>query len=339
MTEWKNLTKDEQVAALQQVAGQKHIPPQAVEKDLWVTTLLQVVFSLSFADKLVFKGGTSLSKVFGRIERFSEDIDLAIDRTYFGLEGDLTKKQLKKLRKASSTFVRDEFLHELQEALLRFDLDGLKVTAEPDGEGDATYPEPRKIFIEYQSLFRESIDYIRPRVMLEVGARSLIEPTTEVKIRSLVEQAFPDVKTAVVEPLIATAVIEKTFLEKAFLLHELFTTGAGAHADRKSRHLYDLEKMMDEGFAAAAIYNDELWETISHHRQVFTSMRDVDYTPDIRRRIVLVPPQAFQKEWKEDYETMQSTMVFGKAPEFDELMARMKELEARFRMVKFMVQG
>ena len=80
MTEWKNLTKDEQVAALQQVAGQKHIPPQAAEKDLWVTTLLQVVFSLPFADKLVFKGGTSLSKVFGKIERFSEDIDLAIDR-------------------------------------------------------------------------------------------------------------------------------------------------------------------------------------------------------------------------------------------------------------------
>ena len=86
MTEWKNLTKDEQVAALQQVAGQKHIPPQAAEKDLWVTTLLQVVFSLPFAEKLVFKGGTSLSKVFGKIERFSEDIDLAIDRTYFGLE-------------------------------------------------------------------------------------------------------------------------------------------------------------------------------------------------------------------------------------------------------------
>ena len=165
-------------------------------------------------------------------------------------------------------------MHELQEALLRFGLEELKVTAEPDGEGDATYPEPRKLFIEYQSLFRESIDYIRPRVMLEVGARSLIEPTTEVRINSLVEQVFPDVQTAVVNPLIATAVIEKTFLEKAFLLHELFTTGAGAHAGRKSRHLYDLEKMMDECFAVAAIGNDELWETISHHRQVFTSMRD-----------------------------------------------------------------
>ena len=81
-----------------------HISPQAVEKDLWVTIILQMVFALPFADKLVFKGGTSLSKVFGMIERFSEDIDLAIDRSYFGIEGDLTKKQLKRLRKLSSTF-------------------------------------------------------------------------------------------------------------------------------------------------------------------------------------------------------------------------------------------
>ena len=331
MTEWRELTRDERVAALQQVAGLRHIPPQAVEKDLWVTVILQVVFSLPFAEHLVFKGGTSLSKVFGKIERFSEDIDLAIDRTYFGLEGDLTKKQLKKLRKVSSTFVRDEFSGALKEALQRYGMDGLSVAAEPDGEGDATYPEPRKVYIEYESLFKDAIGYIRPRVMLEIGARSLIEPTMEATVRSLIEEGFPDVRTAVVNPLISTAVIEKTFLEKAFLLYELFTTGAGVHANRKSRHLYDLERMMDEPFAAEAIRNDDLWEAISHHRQVFTSMRDVDYTPDIRRRIVLVPPKDFLKEWEEDYEAMRGTMVFGTSLEFKALIERMKELEGRFR--------
>ena len=289
MINWRELTKDEQIAALQNVAGAKHIPPQAVEKDLWVTTILQIVFSLPFADSLVFKGGTSLSKVFGKIERFSEDIDLAIDRTYFGLEGDLTKKQLKKLRK-----------------------------------------EPRKIFIEYPSLFRESLDYIKPRVMLETGARSLIEPTTSVQVKSLVETAFPDVCTASVNPFIPTAVIEKTFLEKVFLLHELFTTNAGWHANRKSRHLYDLEKMMDEPFAEPTIHNDELWESISHHRQVFTSMRDVDYTPDVRKRIVLVPPADFMKEWRDDYEAMRSTMVFGPSLAFNALIERLHLLEERF---------
>lgn len=332
MTAWKDLSKDEQVAALQQVAGMMHISPQAVEKDLWVTIILQMVFALPFADKLVFKGGTSLSKVFGMIERFSEDIDLAIDRSYFGIEGDLTKKQLKRLRKLSSTFVRDTLFSELRDSLHHNGFDELEVKAEPDGEGDATYPEPRKIFIEYPSLFGERNDYLKPRVMLEVGARSLFEPTTKAQVSSLVEQAFPDVCSSVVNPMITTAVIEKTFLEKAFLLHELFSTNAGILANRKSRHLYDLEKMMDQSFAAKAIGNDALWETISHHRQVFTSMRDVDYTPDIRERIMLVPPQNLMKEWKDDYEAMRGTMVFGASLDFEALMERMEELQRRFRV-------
>ena len=185
-------------------------------------------------------------------------------------------------------------------------------------------------FIEYPSLFRESLDYIKPRVMLETGARSLIEPTTSVQVKSLVETAFPEVCTASVNPFIPTAVIEKTFLEKVFLLHELFTTNAGWHANRKSRHLYDLEKMMDEPFAEPTIHNDELWESISHHRQVFTSMRDVDYTPDVRKRIVLVPPADFMKDWRDDYEAMRSTMVFGPSLAFNALIERLHLLEERF---------
>ena len=333
MTNWRDLTKDEQIAALQNVAGAKHIPPQAVEKDMWVTTILQIVFSLPFAGCLVFKGGTSLSKVFGKIERFSEDIDLAIDRSYFGLAGDLTKKQMKNLRKLSSSFVRDTFLKELLDAFDHHGLEELSAVAQPDGEGDAKYPEPRQIFIEYSSLFHESIDYIKPRVLLEISARSLMEPTLDTQVQSLVERAFPEVSTRVVNPQISTAAIEKTFLEKAFLLHELFTTNAGWRANRKSRHLYDLEKMMDEPFVEATIHNDALWESISHHRQVFTSMRDVDYSPDIRKRIVLVPPTDLMKEWKDDYEAMRGTMVFGASLAFDDLIERLRQLEERFHHI------
>lgn len=331
MIHWSELNRDEKIAALQNVAGTKHIPPQAVEKDMWVTTILQVVFTLPYADKLVFKGGTSLSKVFGKIQRFSEDIDLAIDRIQFGLEGDLTKKQLKKLRKASSTFVRDTFLNDLQAAFSKYSLNDLQAEAEPDGEGDDTYPEPRKIFIEYQSLFPETLDYVRPRVMLEIGARSLIEPTVSTEVKSIVSECLADMETALVNPLIATAVIEKTFLEKAFLLHELFSTNAGYQANRKSRHLYDLERMMDEPFAIKAITDDELWNTISHHRQIFTSMKDVDYTPDIRKRIVLIPPIAFMDEWRRDYEAMRGAMIFGDSLPFDKLIDRIKVLQERFR--------
>lgn len=136
MTNWNELSNNEKIAAIQNVAGIKHIPPQAVEKDLWVTILLQMVFTTPFADKIVFKGGTSLSKVFGKIDRFSEDIDLALDRTLFGVEGDITKKQLKKLRKDSSLFVNDTFLKELGKVVMENGYKDLVITAEPNGEGD-----------------------------------------------------------------------------------------------------------------------------------------------------------------------------------------------------------
>lgn len=90
---------------------------------------------------------------------------------------------------------------------------------------------------------------------------------------------------------------------------------------------------MDEPFVEPAIHNNALWESISHHRQVFTSMRDVDYTPDIRKRIVLVPPTNYIKEWKNDYEAMRGTMVFGSSIAFEDLIERLHQLEVRFHKI------
>ena len=101
------LPPNEQRNALSQAAIFQKLPKQAVEKDLWVTAIIQICFSLPCADSLVFKGGTSLSKAWGLISRFSEDIDLAIDRKVFEYEGDLTKRQIKKLRKASRLIIKN----------------------------------------------------------------------------------------------------------------------------------------------------------------------------------------------------------------------------------------
>lgn len=120
-------------------------------------------------------------------------------------------------------------------------------------------------------------------------------------------------------------------VEKDFLLHELFTTAGGQRANRKSRHLYDLEKMMDKDFAKRAINDDALWESIRHHREVFTPINGVDYTPDVRKRICLVPTTDVIDEWMQDYQTMQSSMIYGKVLSFKELLDRMNELEKRFK--------
>ena len=337
MADFYALSDESKRVAVEQTAIKHGLSNQIIEKDLWVSTLLEIIFTLPFADKLVFKGGTSLSKVWGLIDRFSEDIDLAVDRSLFGLEGDLTVRQLKQLRKKSSLFVSNEFCEELKKAVKQYELETyLTIEAQPNGEGDKTYPEPRQIYIKYKSLFDAELSYVKPQIILETGARSLFEPTRKAAVNSMVATEFPNIRTSVAKADITTAVAAKTFLEKAFLLHELFTTNACHRAERKSRHLYDLERMMDKEFAVNAIKDDDLWNTIHHHREIFTHMRDVDYSPDIRDRIVLVPPAEHYQTWADDYADMQSSMIYGDSVSFDTLILRTKELERRFkrRLVK-----
>lgn len=326
------LTQSQQNTVLEQAAAKLSLPKQAIEKDLWVTTILQLLFTLPCAESIVFKGGTSLSKVWGMINRFSEDIDLAIDRNIFELDGDLTKKQVKKLRKASSVFVRDELFRQLADAIKHSPLSGLcELEAQPDGEGDNTYPEPRSIFIKYKSVFEDKLDYIAPMVKIEAGSRSLLEPTNSAVIYSLIEQALPSIGTCIADVAVRTAIAEKTFLEKSFLLHELFSVNSVIPAKRRSRHIYDLHMMMQKGIADKAIHDDELWNTIHHHRSTLTSMYGVDYTPDIRDRIQLVPPTESTQSWKQDYDEMLGSMIFDNPPTFDEIIASMRMLEELFR--------
>ena len=211
MNNYFQLSKEQQQVVLTQAANKTGLPVQAVEKDLWVTVVLQMVFSLSVANHLVFKGGTSLSKVWKVIRRFSEDIDLAIDPSIWGFGGDLTKKQIKQLRKVSSIFVRDELSHLLQEAVSETGMEKwLQVEADPDGEGDGTYPEPRVVHVRYKSLFDEDLSYLPSEVKLEVGARSLLEPMAEATVTSVLEDVL-SISTTVKQVMIPTALAEKTF--------------------------------------------------------------------------------------------------------------------------------
>lgn len=334
MNKFLTLTEAQRRTVFEQTAARIKLPVASIEKDFWVTEILNILFSLPYADRMVFKGGTSLSKVWGVIRRFSEDIDITIDRSMFGIEGDVTKKQLKKLRKASSVFVRDTLANDLIAAAEETGLsDFVTIKAEPDGESNATYPEPRQIHIIYKSVLPSGANlYLRDEVLLEVGARSLFEPTAKAKVESFVTTTFPHLTSNDNATQVIAAVAEKTFLEKAFLLHELFTTDGCLNANRKSRHLYDLCKMLDAGIAAKAIPNDELWESIRHHREVFTSIRDVDYTPDVRKRIVLTPPESVIEEWKNDYDTMVANMIYeDKVPTFSDILAGAAKIESMFR--------
>ena len=193
MVAFLKYTDEQRRQALLLTAQKKGLPEPIIEKDWWVSQILNIVFDLEIADQLVFKGGTSLSKGWNLIERFSEDIDLAVNPEYFGVTALPTKKQIKSLRKRSSLFVAQELAEALQRALDEAGLSGeCRLEVQPDGEGDGTYPEPRVISLYYRSLYEESsISYVQPVVKLEVGARSLIEPTEEIVCRSMVSEVLP----------------------------------------------------------------------------------------------------------------------------------------------------
>lgn len=316
------------------ISHKVNLPAQVIEKDFWVTAILQTVFSLPIAEHLVFKGGTSLSKGWKLIERFSEDIDLAVDPVFLGAnEGDLTKKQIKKLRKVSSLFVLEQLTPMISERIAEMELQSfITLDAQPNSEGNNTYPEPRQVYIHYKSVFAESLSYLRPDIVLEVSARSLLEPTDPIEVKSILAEHLP------IESLdkvaVHTAVPAKTFLEKAFLLHEMFSIpGHGMKAERKSRHLYDLYVMMNKDFARSAINDNQLWESIRHHREIYTSVRDMDYTPEVRHRIQLVPREDIIDVWRNDYEAMKESMIYGKRPTFDDLIAGMSDLQNSFRSI------
>lgn len=332
MVAFLKYTDEQRRQAFLLTAQKKGLPEPIIEKDWWVSQVLNIVFDLEIANQLVFKGGTSLSKGWNLIERFSEDIDLAINPAYFGVTDLPTKKQIKSLRKRSSLFVAQELAGLLQQALDDAGLSGeCRLEIQPDGEGDGTYPEPRVISLYYCSLYEESsISYVQPIVKLEVGARSLIEPTEEIVCRSMVSEVLPveDYKNVA----ISVAAPQKTFLEKVFLLHELFSIERKSlSANRRSRHLYDIERMMDKPFAIEAVKDDALWEHIRQHRMAFTAMVGVDYNDHMRAELCLTPPERWMREWKDDYQRMSGTMIYGEKLPFEQLVARMKELEKRFR--------
>lgn len=326
------LTTTQQRTILEQTAIKHGLPKQAIEKDLWVTAMLQVIFSLPCANSLVFKGGTSLSKVWKLISRFSEDIDIAIDRSFLGYGDDLSKNRVSKLRRTSSNFVRDQLFKQLSDALEKTPLyNKCIIEVEPDGEGNSTHPEPRSIYVKYDSVFIDKLAYLSPEVKIEAGARSLLEPSINTKINSLVEKAFPTINTTLTDVFIKTAVAEKTFLEKAFLLHELFSVNNIVEAHRRSRHIYDLHMMMKQGIAETAIANDELWWTIHSLRSTLTSMQGVDYSVDVRKNIQLIPPKESLANWKKDYVNMATAMIYGEKPVFAELIYSMNWLELLFK--------
>ena len=157
------------------------------------------------------------------------------------------------------------------------------------------------------------------------------EPRERIEIRPLIAEAYPDVFGELVFPIYAV-VPSRTFLEKAFLLHEEFQK-ENPRVERMTRHLYDLERLMDTDFGKAALADPRMYAEIVKHRSIFNTIRGVDYRTHHPSRIDFIPPEKLAEVWRRDYERMQEYFIYGDSLPYDRLIARMAELRDRFRKV------
>ena len=326
MNNFFKISTRQQTNAIETIAKKLNITPPSVEKDVWVTAVLRALFALPYAEHLSFKGGTSLSKCYNLIERFSEDIDIAIYRDFLGFDGSLSKTQISdKLRRSACSFVRGKMQFDIAKQLkdqeIRPDLFSVRVNITP-----VTTTDPEIIEVYYKSHYNE-LSYLEPIVKIEVSGRSMNEPLRKVALQSFVDKEFPDTSFADTSFEVNAVVPERTFLEKIFLLHEEFAKPQKfMRTERMSRHLYDLAKLDDAGIAEKALNNKELYNSIVEHRRIFVGLKDFDYDTLAPRTIKIIPPDFIISEWQQDYKTLCETMIYGESLPFNKLIDKIKQL-------------
>lgn len=311
-------------------AQQRGLSRAILEKDWWVTMTLKALFASSVKDYLSFKGGTSLSKGWGLIQRFSEDIDLAIDHSKYGIES-TSKSQREKLRKVGRKFVVCELAGELEDIMHSWGLEDCHVIpitqVERNGETKAidSDKDPVVLNVQYASVVSETSAYMLPFVKVEISSLSMREPVEDLHLTSIIGKYFPE-EDADAFVTARTVHPTRTFLEKVFLLCEEFQKD-NPRTQRMSRHYYDIWQMMDSPFAEEAISNTALYDDIIAHREAYYHVHYIDYSKLKRDVISFLPPKDYMDAYRKDYDTMIDSYIYGSYPPFDELMAKMKSLE------------
>ena len=341
MDDFAKLRAADRVDLFQTVAMKRGLNAAIIEKDFWVCWTLNRLFTLpNFPTGLLFKGGTSLSKVFNAIERFSEDIDLSFDRSALGFGGandplvGRTGKQRKHgvaaLVEASRTMIRHQLLPKLEDSFATI-LDQPSAIAKTwSVELAADDPDGQTILFRYPaSIAPRSTNepaYIRPVVRLELGARSDHWPTIDGSVTPYAAEDFPAVfRTASCRVKVLSA--ERTFWEKSMVLHTWYhAPDDKPFRDRQSRHYYDVVRLYEKGIGKSAIKDVELLLKVAQHKEVFFPSSWAKYREARPGTLRLLPRESRLAELKRDYEIMRE-MIFGQPPAFDHMLEVLREIE------------
>jgi hypothetical protein len=313
-------------------------PPHVIEKDFWVCWTLRRVFALEcLKDNVLFKGGTSLSKVHKLIERFSEDIDLSIHRASLGFEGETdpanpelsgkkSRKQNEALKEAAQKKVLEEVLPELQLAILgELGAVGWSLVM------DASDPDAQSLSFIYPrtGITLEATAYLPPRVKVEFGARSdhwpAITKTVTPYLSEVIEDAFEQ-SGVVVKAMDAT----RTFWEKATILHQMaHLPEAKSFPPRYSRHYCDLANMIRGGVYDIAALDESLLAAVVQHKMTFYRSAWASYETAIRGTFRLIPDERRLSELAMDLISMQE-MFFYEPPKIEDVVATLRDWQDTF---------
>lgn len=336
MRYWQQYSVDERLQLLDIASAAKVLPRLAVEKDWWVVIVLKALSRTKYASLMSFKGGTSLSKGWDLISRMSEDIDIAIRREgRFAISG-TSKNQLAKARRAARHYVVRELPEELADELDNLGVKDFEVVPEIEVIRDGNVVElradthPSVVYVNFKSIVPEVSEYVLSRVKIELSCLSMDEPVEKKTIRSFISEMVPDAEDMDVD--FSTVVPTRTFLEKMFLLHEEFQKN-NPRSLRMSRHLYDLEKLMDTDYGKAALEDSVLYNAVIEHRSVFNHIDVVDYSTHSADKIDFLPPGKYIDAWKKDYYSLANHFLYGENVNltFEQLIERMKILRERIR--------
>lgn len=317
-----------------QAGIQRAIVPHIIEKDFWVCWLLRLIFAdPELGGHLVFKGGTSLSKVFGVIHRFSEDIDFSVDPDWLGFGGDLRleasasrsqfEKRAKALEDACIAAVRDRFLPALKRHVAT-NLPGHTESALTFEVDESTH-SPVLLFAYPRE---EQVGSLRPQVKLEFGSLYDQRPTGAHSIKSLTAEVFPKLFR---EPSCQVVALEaeRTFWEKATILHaEYYRPVEKQVPVGISRHYYDLYCLSLTTIGERALADTKLLDRVREHKQTYFRSGWAHYETAVSGSFHLIPSSERQAQIERDYRGM-ADMFMATPPKFEKILTQLKIMESR----------
>jgi hypothetical protein len=315
-----------------EAADRKGVAEAIVEKDFWVCWVLKQLFSIEvLAGRLLFKGGTSLSKVFKAINRFSEDIDLAVDYAALGFTGerDPRREDISKTRRAA---ILDEMMMACRLYVGTEFLAALKARCQDilgTGDGWSLQVSPLDaniIQFRYPTATSKALSYVAPQVVLELGTHAEFVPHDRFMIRSFVAEAFPNLIEDGDVPVVAL-LAERTFWEKVTILHaEYYRPSEKPLPERYSRHYYDVAMLAERKIRPEGLADMTLLSQVVTHKETFYPAAWARYDLARRGSLRLLPAEERVGALERDYRNM-GVMIFGVAPAFDRVMETLKTLE------------